>query len=102
MQLFESGQFPTDRISPSDREQLLRGRLDGAKIVGGGFACPAVRDDLERDLLTLIEGTQASALDGADMNENVLAAAFRLNKAKSFLAVKPLHSSNAHGDITSR
>jgi hypothetical protein len=35
------------------------------------------------------------------MNENVLTAAFRLNKAEAFLAVKPLHSSNAHGDITS-
>src|ERR1700690_4364666 len=73
-----------------------RDRLDGAQIVRGRLAGPAVRNDVERDLLPLVEGAHASAFDGTDMHEDVLAAAFLLDKAESLLAVKPLHSSSVH------
>jgi hypothetical protein len=71
----------------TDCLQVLRGRLAG----------PAVGDDFEGNLLALVEGAQAGAFDGADMNEDILAALVRLNETKTFLVVKPLHSSRRHG-----
>src|SRR5579872_6735800 len=71
--------------------------LHRAQIVRSRFAGPAVCNDFKRHLLTLVEGAHAGAFDGADMNENVLAAVVRLNEAETLLAVKPLHSSQAHG-----
>ena len=35
------------------------------------------------------------------MNEDVIAAIFRLNEAKTFLAVKPLHGARIHREVPS-
>jgi hypothetical protein len=47
-------------------------------------------DNLEFDGLPLVEGAVAVALDGGEMDENVLAA-LALDETKSFAGVKPLH-----------
>ena len=38
----------------------------------------------------------AGALDGTDVHEHILAAVFRLDETKAFLAVEPLHGSLSH------
>jgi len=65
----------------TDRLTLLfaaRSKSD-FKVYGGLFA--AFLLNFVRDLLTLIETVQPGALDGADMDEYVLAATVRLNEA---------------------
>ena len=51
----------------------------GLEVDGGLFA--AVLLDLVGDFLAFVEAVEACALDGADMDEYVLAAAVRLNEA---------------------
>lgn len=50
-------------------------RLGGAQIFSGRLAGLAIRNDVERDLLSLIEGAHARAFDCADVNEDILVAA---------------------------
>jgi hypothetical protein len=45
------------------------------------------------DLLTLAKIVEPGALDGADMDENILAAVIRLDEAKALRGVEPLHCS---------
>jgi hypothetical protein len=68
----------------------MNDRLRGAQIFRGRFAGTAVCHDFKRNLLSLIEGAHASALDCADMNENILTSLVRLNEAETLLVVKPL------------
>jgi hypothetical protein len=63
----------------------LRNRLGGAQILSCRLAATAVGDDVERHFLSLVEGAHARAFDRADMNKNILAAAFRLNEAEALL-----------------
>src|SRR5712691_8838541 len=77
-------------------------RLDGAQVLSGGLASPAVCDNLERDLLPLAEGAHARAFDRADMNEDIFTAVFRLNEAEALLVIKPLHGSRVHGILSFR
>jgi hypothetical protein len=72
--------------------------LDGAQILSGRLAGPAVCDDVEGNLLTLAKAVHASTFDRADMNEDIFAV-LRLNEAEAFLAVKPLYSSVFMGDL---
>src|SRR6185295_4557902 len=44
----------------------------------------------------------AGALDGADMDEHVLAAVIRLDEAEALGAVEPLHCSRSHGSYLSQ
>ncbi len=74
-----------------------RCRLRGAQILSSRLASPAVCNDVEGDLLSLVEATHTGAFDRADMNEDILVAALGLNESEAFLAVKPLHSSLVHG-----
>src|SRR6185295_2490101 len=69
---------------------------DGAEVFRRRLAAAAIRNDVEGDLLTFVEGAHAGALDGADVHEHVSAAGVRLNEAEAFLVVKPLHSTVAH------
>jgi hypothetical protein len=48
------------------------------------------------DFLAFIEALQARALDSADMDEHVLAAAVGLNESESFLSVEPLNCACSH------
>ena len=73
--------------------------LRGAQIFRSRFASPAVCNDFKGNLLALVEGAHAGAFDGADMNEDILAALVRLNEAETLLVVKPLHSSRRSWEI---
>src|SRR6185295_12337381 len=53
--------------------------------------------DVKGDLLSLVEGAHPGAFDRADMDEDILAAVFRLNEAETLLAIEPLHGSLVHG-----
>src|SRR6201994_84492 len=73
-----------------------------AQIVGGRLAGTAIGDDFVADLLAFTQGSKASTFDGADMNENVVAAIIRLDEAVALGRVKPLYSSHAHGIVPSQ
>src|SRR5208282_2770499 len=51
------------------------------------------------DLLALVEGRQTGLLYRRDMDENVLAAALRLNEPITFGRVEPLHDTGRHGTL---
>lgn len=72
-------------------------RLCRAQVVCSRFAALSISKDLEGDLLPLVQGIQAGALDSTDMDEYVLAAVIGLDKAEALLIVEPLHCSVAHG-----
>ena len=61
----------------------------------------AIRDNVIRDFLSLIETVHPGTLDGADVHENILAAVIRLDEAKAFLAVEPLYGSLRHETLLS-
>jgi hypothetical protein len=69
---------------------------DFFELIGRGLAGAAVLLDLVAHLLAFLQITQAGALDGADMNENVRSAIIRLDEAKALLTVEPFHSSVSH------
>jgi|SRR6185312_2644994 len=71
--------------------------LDGAQIFGRRFAAATISDDIEGDLLSLIEGAHSGALDRADVDEHIIVAVLRLDKAEALLAIEPLHGSLVHG-----
>lgn len=66
--------------------------VDGAELaavlgVGLGF---------EGDLLSLVEGAEAFALDGRKVDENIAAAVVVGNEAKSLVLIKPFYSTVVH------
>jgi hypothetical protein len=75
-------------------------RLGSAQVFSGRLARLAICDNVERDLLPLVEGAHASAFDRADMNEDIFAAAFRLNEAEALLVIESLHGSRVHRSLS--
>jgi len=73
-----------------------RFRSDSLQIVRRGLACPSIGNNVESNLLSLAEGTHASAFDRADVHEDILAAVIWLDKAEAFLIVEELHGSLRH------
>src|SRR5580700_9048360 len=55
-----------------------------------------VSDDLIGDLLALVEFAETRALNGADVDEYVLAAVIRLDETKAFRCVEPFDGSRSH------
>jgi hypothetical protein len=100
----------TRGLKPHKPCQYIRGQGDMA-IAGGRSGClqivrrrfsgPSVGDNLIKDLLSLVEAVHPSALDGADVHENILAAVIGLDEAKAFLAVEPLYGSLRHETLLS-
>jgi hypothetical protein len=85
------------RFSSSDKERaacaapticLTSGRTSGLEV-DRRFP-PAFLLNFIADLLTFIEARQPRALDGADMDEDVLATIVGLNETKSLCGVEPL------------
>jgi len=66
------------------------------QLISGGFAAAIVDHDLVGDLLAFGEAAKASALDRADMQENIGSAGIRLNETKAFLRVEPLNDTGLH------
>jgi hypothetical protein len=64
---------------------------NGAQVVRRGLARPAIGNDIERDLLSLVEAAHSRTLDGADMHEHILAAVIGLNEAIAPLGVEELY-----------
>src|SRR5258708_7298465 len=82
------------RASPSPldrRRELYHGSLELSgwlQIVRGGFAGAPVCHNLIGDLLPFIQVTHARPLDRAYVDENVRAAAIRLNETKTLRRIK--------------
>jgi len=78
----------------SSRDQRVS---DFLKLIGGGLAAALVLRDLVAHLLAFAKIAQAGALDRADMNENVRAAAIiGLDEAEAFLTIEPFHGAGSH------
>ena len=69
-----------------ERSQIFSARLSALRISLG----------LEGDLLPFGQSMKARTLDRADVNKYVRPPIVRLNKAKAFLAVEPLHNTRRH------
>src|SRR5258706_10752177 len=67
--------------------------------VRGGFLA-ALADDVVADLLALAERAHAGALDRGDMDEDVLAAAGRLDEAKALGGVEEFHDACSHLSVS--
>jgi hypothetical protein len=64
-------------------------QASGLKVYRRLFA--ALGLDFVADLLALVETVQTCSLDGADVDEDILPAAIRLNEAESLGGVEPLN-----------
>ena len=62
-----------------------------AEALGCRLAGAAVLLNLEIELLAFHQAGQTGALDGGDVDEDVLAAIVRLNEAEALGAVEPLN-----------
>jgi len=76
----------------------VKGRFSSSKrkIFGARLAAHLVRLDLESNFLALGKAGKSSPLDGADVNEDVVSAIAGFNKAKTLLAIEPLHGTCRH------
>src|SRR3569623_523990 len=84
---------PVKPISPITCRCIYQGR---AKIIGRRLARTAIGNDFVADLLAFAQRAEASAFNGADVDEHVIATINRLNEAVALGRVKPLHCSHAH------
>ena len=82
-------------------DPLSANRSGGFQVIRRGFAGLPIRDNVVGDFLSLVQAVHAGTLNGADVDENVLAAVIRLDEAKAFLAVEPLHGSLRHETLLS-
>jgi hypothetical protein len=74
-----------------------QGASDFLELIGGGLAAALVLRDLVAHLLAFAQIAQTGALDRADMNENVRAAAIvRLDEADALLTIEPFHDASSH------
>jgi arsenate reductase len=62
----------------------------------GHLAAISAIAQLEADFLVVRKACEARAFDGGNMDENILAAAIRRDKAKTFGGVKPFHGAGGH------
>jgi hypothetical protein len=75
-----------------------KGSAEHFELFGRKLSTSLVGDQFEGDLVAFAQLAQARALDGADMDESVLAAVIRHDKAETFFGVKPLYGSLGHGN----
>jgi hypothetical protein len=89
-------------VHPWSRRHGYRRRGSGGfQIIRRRLSAPSIRDNFVGDLLSLVKAAHPSALDGADVHENILGTVIRLNEAKAFLVVEPLHGSLGHETLLS-
>src|SRR6056297_272400 len=101
-----------NRRSTSDRQDVRRrgrgtgGRPPPAPLPSGqreiGRRLPSVAARLEvvGDLLVVGEAGQARALDGGDVDEDVLTALIGLDEAKALGGVEPFHGASSHSVVS--
>lgn len=90
--------FGRDLPALAERK-LLAG---GAQIVRRRFARAPICYDLVADLLAFTQRSKSGPLDGADVNEHIVATVIRLDEAEALRRVKPLYCSHAHGIVPSQ
>src|ERR1700676_5362017 len=73
-----------------------RSASQGLELVGGDLAGARIGLRLESHLLTLAQGANSGALERGGMDEYILAAVVRLNKAEALLIVVELHRTRSH------
>ena len=81
---------PCAQNAPTALDRLRQGE------VGRAFAAIAAGFDLERHLLSVRKTGQTGAFDGGDVDEDVLAARFRLDEAEAFLRIEKFHGAVGH------
>jgi hypothetical protein len=74
-------------------------RLSGLEVCSRLLA--ALHLNVVADLLAFVEALQPGALDGADMDEDVLPAAIRLNETEALLGVEPFDRACSHSSCPS-
>src|SRR5207244_1119422 len=67
---------------------------DALQVRGGEFA--ALAHHVVADLLALVEGAHAGALDRGNVDEHVLSAVGRLDESEALLVVEKLHGTFSH------
>ena len=72
--------------------------LSSLEIAGRHLAGLHVPLHVVADLLAFDDFAHSSAFDGRDMDENVLSAIVRLNKAEAFCGVEPFYCAGAHSE----
>jgi hypothetical protein len=72
-------------------------RLRRLDIADGDLTGAAILLGIEGDLLALVEAAHAGALEGGGMDEHVLAAIIRRNKAEALLRIIELYGARVHG-----
>src|SRR2546425_3300451 len=73
----------------------IQPQLGAGGDVGSLFALRSL-DDLERDLLTLLQGLEAIHLDGGKVREQILTSVIGRNESISLGVVEPLDSTCCH------
>jgi hypothetical protein len=103
----EAPHFPWEdaRPHPHSGSQYIRGHAeefmsrrsaDRLEIRGRELAASLIRYEIELDLLAFDQMIEAGTLDGADMDEGILATVIRLDEAEALGGVKPFHGSHGH------
>src|SRR5271165_3012035 len=72
-------------------------RLRSLDIADGDLAGASILLGVEGDLLTLVEAAHAGALERRGVDEHVLAAVVRRDKAEALLIIVELYSARVHG-----
>ena len=70
--------------------------LRHADIVHGAFAGAFVDGGGELDLVAFVDALEAAALEGGDVDEHVVAAAFWRDKAEAFCGVEEFDRAGRH------
>src|SRR5258707_9029638 len=70
------------------------GTLSDLEVFRGSLA--AVGDELVLDRLSLVEGAEASALDGGDVNEHIVVPARGLDEPIALSRIKPFDGAFLH------
>src|SRR5476651_1992074 len=87
---------PSSKVLRADPEGRLLGRLEVH-----GRRPAALGGDFVGDLLALVQAVHSRALDGADMDEHVLAAVVRLDESETLGGVEPLDGAFGHHSLSS-
>ena len=70
--------------------------LDGLQLVSRRLAILAIRRDLKRDLLPLVQAAETCTLDGADVNKDIRTTSIRCDEPETLLGIEPLHCTCSH------
>jgi len=81
--------------------ERLRSALRRLDVADGRLAGAAIFSGIESDFLAFDQPTHPGALKRRGMDENILAAIVRLNKAETLLVVVEFHGTCIHRNILS-